>query len=331
MDYRSTLIDAYRLATGPFRGLKLRNQIANQTVPVSVLFYHRVSDRSPNPWTISCSGFSDQLDWLEANVELISVDEVCRRLQQKRNDRPAVAITFDDGYADNMDFAIPEMVRRCIPLTYYVANRFVTNQSFFPHDLELGQRLFPNSSRDLKTMARWGVTIGAHSMDHVDFGKLTKPMEIKDQIVGCKKELENMLGQEVRHFAFPFGQHCNISTQAVQIAHQSGFQSVAGAYGGYNFVGQNPFFIQRLHGDPSIARIKNWIEQDPRLNSVQPNPAWLEGISGPAPTTESLQETERNRPDRSTASNESPAMDLNFDSNQQNPPPKPPQATTPLG
>jgi len=309
MDYRSTIIDAYRLATGPLRGLKLRNQIANQTVPLSVLFDHRVCDRSPNPWTISCRGFAKQLDWLEDNVELISMDEVCRRLREKKNDRPAVAITFDDGYADNMDFAIPEMVRRCIPLTYYVANRFVTDQTFFPHDLKLGQRLHPNSQRDIKTMARWGVTIGAHSKDHVDFGKLTNTDEIHDQIVGCKKELENMLGQEVRHFAFPFGQHCNISSSAIRIAHQAGFQSVAGAYGGYNHIGQNPFFIQRLHGDPSLSRIKNWIELDPRFNAVRPDTSWLEGIQGPndtsdptAPSSSHQRLTPGNQPEDTIAS-----------------------------
>lgn len=270
-------IDAYRRATTPVRSLMLGRYRAQNQVPISVLYYHRVADWQPTPWTISKSDFLQHLDWLQENFQMISLDETIHRLING-NHEPAVAITFDDGYADNMDFAIPELVRREIPLTYYVSTHQVVNQQAFEHDEPYPSRLYPNSVRDLKKLVAWGIDIGAHTCHHVDLARIADPHQLRAELKGCRRQLINLLGCEVNHFAFPFGQRRNISEQATRLAREAGFTSVSGAYGGYNFVGQDPFFIQRFHGDPELARIQNWLTLDPRFLNVHPNPEWLETV-----------------------------------------------------
>ena len=72
-----------------------------------VLFYHRVADTHPNQWTISTKLFERQMRWLRDRFDVISLREAQQRIRRGTNSRMAVSITFDDGYADNCDFAIP--------------------------------------------------------------------------------------------------------------------------------------------------------------------------------------------------------------------------------
>ena len=66
---------------------------------------------------------------------MVSLAEAQRRLASGRNDRPCVSITFDDGYADNCDQALPLLIRERIPCTYFVTTRNVIDGKPFPHDV----------------------------------------------------------------------------------------------------------------------------------------------------------------------------------------------------
>lgn len=273
------LIEAYRQATEPWRWLRRLAWQRAGVMPIVVLFYHRVADTNPTDWTISRSGFAAQLDWLQKHFELLSMDQVHQRLEMGFNDRPAVAITFDDGYAENMDFALPLMAERNIPCMYYVATSFVLNQTYFPHDEALNLQLHPNSVGDLKQILAWGLDIGAHTRTHADIGKVTDSQQLHDELAGSRRELMNLLGVAIDHFAFPYGQTSNITAASLQVARNVGYKTVSAAYGGYNCMGCDPFLIQRVHGDPSLPRIKNWTTLDPRLFRIRPLPEWSTSAS----------------------------------------------------
>ena len=49
---------------------------------------------------------------------------------------------------------------------------------------------------------------------------------------------------------------------------EAGFLGVCSAYGGWNEMGDDAFHLQRIHGDPNIERMKNWLTYDPRIQSV---------------------------------------------------------------
>lgn len=270
------VVSLYHRLCSPYRRNWLRQQRERKSVPIASLFYHRIADHQLTPWTMTTQDFARQIDWLQANFELISVDEAVTRLARGQNSRPAVAITFDDGYADNMDFAMPYLVDRGIPCMYYVSNRQILNQQAFSHDRDLGHSLTPNSVRDLKQLVRWGIDIGAHTRTHLDLGKITDIEILREELAGGRSELMHLLGCPIDHFAFPYGQPHNISTLAIQVAAEVGFRSVAGAYGGYNFMGQPSFFLQRFHGDPSLPRVQNWMNFDPRFFSALPEDRWVQ-------------------------------------------------------
>lgn len=266
----STLVDAYYQATRPWRRWYCRRAAARGRLPLVVLFYHRVADDAANPWTISTAGFARHLDWLAEHCELVSLAEVQRRVRRQQSCRPAVSITFDDGYADNCLEAVPMLLRRKIPCTYFVTWGNVLRGEPFPHDVARGTCYMPNSPDELRAMADAGIEIGAHGYTHCDLGALSDPELLRREIEFSGRELEGHIGRPVRYFAFPFGHPSNISPTALQAAWNAGYEAVCSAYGGYNFPGNGAFHLQRVHGDEDLARLRNWITIDPRKLRLRP-------------------------------------------------------------
>ena len=266
--WKSNLIDGYRLATWPLRKLRMMQMRRSGTVPVAVLFYHRVDDEDVNPWTISEAGFKQQIDWYQDNFDLVDLEECQRRIESGFNDRPTLSITFDDGYADNCAFALPMLIEREIPVTYFVTTHHPQQGEPFPHDLELDRPLSPNSIEGLAALSKAGVEIGGHTRTHVDLGKMPNSPELIDEVLVATREMERMIDQKIRYFAFPYGQHANLNPAVFRLLKEHGFQGVCSAYGGFNHIGDDAFHLQRLHGDPCFARMRNWLTFDPRLDST---------------------------------------------------------------
>jgi peptidoglycan/xylan/chitin deacetylase (PgdA/CDA1 family) len=175
-----------------------------------------------------------------------------------------VCITFDDGYADNCRTAIPWLIDQKLPVTYFVATQHALESRPFDHDVKLGVPLAPNSPEELRVMAEAGVELGAHTRTHADLGAIDDEAVLYDEIVGSKRDLEEITGKPVKYFAFPYGLNANLSEAAFRIAFAAGYWGVCSAYGGYNVPGDDPFHIHRIHGDPSWPRFCNSMTADPR-------------------------------------------------------------------
>jgi peptidoglycan/xylan/chitin deacetylase (PgdA/CDA1 family) len=127
-----------------------------------------------------------------------------------------------------------------------------------------GQPLPPNTIDEIKDLAEMGVEIGTHTRSHADLGTIHDPGHLADEIVGCRDDLCGAVNRPPRYFAFPYGRHDNLTAEAFRLAKQAGYQGVCSAYGGYNFPGDDAFHLQRIHADPEIVRLKNWLTVDPR-------------------------------------------------------------------
>jgi len=88
-----------------------------------ILVFHRVRPtRVEDGMTVSESVFEAQLQFLRERYHLVSLDEVSAMVRGACPMRPGtVAITFDDGYADNYTRAWPVLVRHKVPVTIFLA------------------------------------------------------------------------------------------------------------------------------------------------------------------------------------------------------------------
>lgn len=272
LSVKSCLLHLYYYGSLPYRWWQSTKAIAEHRMPIGVLFYHRIADDGATPWTLSNRGFARHLDWLEEHFELISLEEVQRRIRTADSNRPAVSITFDDGYAENCQQAIPLLIRRGIPCTYFVTLRNVLGGEPFAHDVAAGCRFEPNNLDQLRAMTAAGIEIGCHTYTHADLGQITDPKQLYREVVTAGRQLGQLLSQRIRYFAFPIGQYANLSAQAFQMAKDAGYEAVCSAYDGYNIPGEDGFHLKRLHVDEMI-RLKNRTTIDPRRLGI-PSVSW---------------------------------------------------------
>lgn len=246
------------------REMRVRELAAENRAPISVLFYHRVADCYPNDWTISCKQFVRHIDYCREHFEIISLAEAQSRLQKKHSPRPAVVITFDDGYAENMRYAIPWLISNRIPCTYFVTTENVRHGWPFRHDIENDRPLDVNTVEQLRAASQCGIEIGLHTANHVDFNCITTRSELESEIIDAKMDLEIMIGRQVDYFAVPYGMPQQMRPAVIQTAKACGLRGICSAFGGYNMVGEDPFHIRRIHGDPDFVRLRNWLSFDER-------------------------------------------------------------------
>ncbi len=234
-------------------------------VPVFVLFYHRVSDQFTNPWSISCRDFERQIDWIEQHFEMVDLEECQRRIRSGSNTRPTLSITFDDGYAENCEFAIPMLLERRIPVTYFVTLEHTKNQQPLSHDVEAGRPLPVNTIESLRALDMSGVEIGAHTRNHINLADISDPHVILDEVIDASHELGQLIGRSIRYFAFPFGQREHLNADVFQVLRKEGFLGACTTINSWNEIGGDAFQLSRIHGDPSFSRLRNWLTFDPRL------------------------------------------------------------------
>lgn len=109
------------------------------TSPLQVLCYHRVAVPEHDPWELAVSpaAFAEQIAHVVAVGEVVRLDEELPRHRRRtlaslgRRGRPRVAITFDDGYVDNLRVALPILERHDAPATVFVPTAFIGGAAFW--------------------------------------------------------------------------------------------------------------------------------------------------------------------------------------------------------
>lgn len=101
----------------------------------AVLMYHRIATPAIDPWDIAVAPehFSDQLSVLGELGRIVRLGDEARRARTTRLGRrdKRFAITFDDGYADNLHDAVPILERHGAPATIFIATGFLDRPHYW--------------------------------------------------------------------------------------------------------------------------------------------------------------------------------------------------------
>lgn len=103
-----------------------RHWLSRLTCRGMILTYHSIAERDVDPWRLSVSPnhFADHMKMLRERARPMTLEElVAKRID--RDERPAVAVTFDDGYANNLSVAKPLLERYDIPATAFVCSGYL--------------------------------------------------------------------------------------------------------------------------------------------------------------------------------------------------------------
>jgi peptidoglycan/xylan/chitin deacetylase (PgdA/CDA1 family) len=116
----------------------------------AVLLYHRVAGDSDDPWKLAVSPerFEAHMELLRDEFHPLPLSELVAAARRRQIPPGAVAVTFDDGYVDNLDAALPVLERTGVPATVFVATEYVASSRPFwwdeLHSLILGGYELPD-------------------------------------------------------------------------------------------------------------------------------------------------------------------------------------------
>jgi peptidoglycan/xylan/chitin deacetylase (PgdA/CDA1 family) len=178
---------------------------------ISILMYHQVGDFPPmeSHRSTYCHyrRFQRQMALLSRlRCNVLSMDAALAALRGERPlPRRSVVLTFDDGYENFYEYAFPVLERYGFPaIVYLVAGSIGRPSSWFAADGRATPPLM-DARRILQLRAR-GVDFGSHGVSHRKLAEIDADAA-REEIVESKRLLEALLGEEVRHFCYPYGSH----------------------------------------------------------------------------------------------------------------------------
>jgi peptidoglycan/xylan/chitin deacetylase (PgdA/CDA1 family) len=167
-----------------------------------ILMYHMVGtvSRDPNLLCVTPGRFAAQMAWLRrSRLRGVDVATLLAARREGRADR-MVGLTFDDGYADVLDNAIPVLREHGFTATMFV----LPGRLDGVNDWDDGTPwpLLPASR--IAELAASGMEIGSHSATHTALAGAA-PEVLAAQVADSRARLRDLTGQPVRGFCYPYG------------------------------------------------------------------------------------------------------------------------------
>lgn len=202
----------------------------------TVLIYHRVGGATPDERDLSLADFTAQMALLADGHEVVGLDDALDALDAG-DDRPTVVLTFDDGFADVLDPALPVLAEHSLPFTVYLATDYLGREMHW--DGSTASAPGPALSWDgVEALLASGLcTIGNHTHRHV------RPEVLGEaDLDECTEAISRRLGIVPRHFAYPWG----IPVPAMEPALRTRFRSAVTGELGRNRPGVDPLRLRRV-------------------------------------------------------------------------------------
>jgi peptidoglycan/xylan/chitin deacetylase (PgdA/CDA1 family) len=171
-----------------------------------ILCYHSVNP-SESYLSLSPELFDAHLAWLQRHCTVVPLSELVA--SRGGAEQPHVAITFDDGYADNHAHALPLLAARGFTATFFLTAGFLER-----NDAVMAQlagtwrtpidRLAPLTWEQVDEMRSAGMSFGSHTWSHRNLMRMA-PADVEHELGRSRRVLETRLSAPVSAIAYPWG------------------------------------------------------------------------------------------------------------------------------
>lgn len=223
-----------------------------------VLMYHKVNDMWPNPTTVSTAIFEEQMALLgQLGYVPVSLDVVRDHyLLDTELPHRAILITFDDGYRDNLENALPVLRRHGYPAVLFVPIGYLDDGRPLPHEESLQVLGIRNETLcwdELAELEAGGMRVESHGIGHRPLSELDAA-EATREIALSKLRLEERLGREVDAFAFVKGSRADYRPEHASLVQQAGYKLAFTSVSGANGPASDRYRLRRYNIEPYPAR-----------------------------------------------------------------------------
>jgi peptidoglycan/xylan/chitin deacetylase (PgdA/CDA1 family) len=180
----------------------------------TVIAYHAVGDCSASDdrhnLFVGVDEFAAQMDYLARKREVVALDDVAA-LRIPRT-KPAVAITFDDGYRNVLHTAGPILARHGFSATVFVPTQWIGRVNGWieptPCDVEI------MDESELRAVESLGIRVESHGHAHIDYSVVSAD-EAQTDVDASAASIEAIVGRRPTFFAYPYGRESQAGRRAV--------------------------------------------------------------------------------------------------------------------
>jgi peptidoglycan/xylan/chitin deacetylase (PgdA/CDA1 family) len=192
-----------------------------ERVAIPILMYHQIDTRPARgtPYRgliVSPQAFARQMGLLKIlGYKGLSMGALMPYVKGEKQGK-VCGITFDDGYINNLEHALPILQKHQFSSTCYFVSAQLGGSNAWDH----AKGISAQPLMDAQQMRVWhacGQEVGAHTCNHVDLTTL-EPTLAREEIVGCKLALQDALGSSVQHFCYPYGRYNAEHVAMLQVA-----------------------------------------------------------------------------------------------------------------
>lgn len=180
-----------------------------------ILMYHGVADvaEDPNQLCVTPSRFAAQMAALQRlGLRGVAIGTLVDAMRAGRQ-RGLVGITFDDGYVNVLEAALPELKCRGFTASVFI----ISGRLGGTNDWDDGPSWPLLSASQVGELAAAGMEIGSHSTTHLRLASLPAS-QLEAEVGGSRSSLGELVGAPVRGFAYPYGSMDAAARRAVRDA-----------------------------------------------------------------------------------------------------------------
>ena len=207
-----------------------------------ILAYHSIDDTG-SPISVSPRAFRAQMAFLrDRGYRAISMGDWLTSFERHAWDgERSFVLTFDDGYANNLEGALPILREMDFRATIFVATDHVGGRADWATNLDLGDQ--PLLTWDqLREMADAGCEVEPHTRRHGRLSELVGA-ELETEVAGSKEAVERELGRPCTTFCYPHGA---VDDRVVDVVREHGFRGAVTTEFGFNDDGSDPYRLRRI-------------------------------------------------------------------------------------
>lgn len=173
----------------------------------------------------------------EAGFSAPNYDELISSPSGKKE----VFITFDDGFENVLRHGLKPLADfEFKAIQFLVADRLGKTNDWETCEGEAEERLM--DAEQIRDWIAAGHEIGAHTLTHPRLTQIADSQS-REEITASKRKLEDLFGQQIRHFCYPYGDQ---NDRIVDLVREAGYATACLVSGGLVTPGADPLRLNRL-------------------------------------------------------------------------------------